>query len=75
MCGAHACLGIRIRDAGCIYMYSADALGFWGCVGSQLVPLPRYAYLIRLGILLSNPSPITDKGIGNSGDQELSSAQ
>jgi hypothetical protein len=44
MCGADVCLGIQIRDTGRVYMFSADALGFWGFVGSQLVSLPRYAY-------------------------------
>jgi hypothetical protein len=37
MCGADVCLGIRIRDTGRVYMFSADASGFWGFVGSQLV--------------------------------------
>jgi hypothetical protein len=45
MCGADVCLGIRIRDTGRVYMFSADASGFWEFVGSQLVSLPRYAYL------------------------------
>jgi hypothetical protein len=45
MCDADVCLGIRIRDTGRVYMFSADASGFWGFVGSQLVSLPRYAYL------------------------------
>jgi hypothetical protein len=40
MCGADVCLGIRIRDTGRVYMFSADASGFWGFVGSQLVSLP-----------------------------------
>jgi hypothetical protein len=59
MCGADVCLGIRIRDTGHVYMFSADASGFWGFIGSQLVSLPRYTLslqsLIRLGFLLSNP--------------------
>jgi hypothetical protein len=41
MCGADVCLGIRIRDTGRVYMFSADASGFWEFVGSQLVSLPR----------------------------------
>jgi hypothetical protein len=40
MCGADVCLGIRIRDTGRVYMFSADASGFWEFVGSQLVSLP-----------------------------------
>jgi hypothetical protein len=45
MCGADVCLGIRIRDTGRVYMFSADASGFWELVGLQLVSLPRYACL------------------------------
>jgi hypothetical protein len=45
MCGADVCLGIRIRDTGRVYMFSADASGFWEFVGSQLVSLPQFAYL------------------------------
>jgi hypothetical protein len=45
MCDADVCLGIRIRDTGRVYMFSADASGFWEFVGSQLVSLPRYACL------------------------------
>jgi hypothetical protein len=59
MCGADVCLGIRIRDTGRVYMFSADASGFWEFVGSHLVSLPRFAYLynplIRLEFVLSNP--------------------
>jgi hypothetical protein len=40
MCGADVCLGIRIRDTARVYMFSADASGFWGFVGSQLVSSP-----------------------------------
>jgi hypothetical protein len=47
MCGADVCLGICIRDTGRVYMFSADALGFWGFVGSQLVSLPQYVYLFN----------------------------
>jgi hypothetical protein len=37
MCGADVCLGIRIRDTGRVYIFSADASGFWAFVGSNLV--------------------------------------
>jgi hypothetical protein len=37
MCGADVCLGIRIRDTGRVYIFSADASGFWAFVGSKLV--------------------------------------
>jgi hypothetical protein len=47
MCGADVYLGIQIRDTGRVYMFSADASGFWGFIGSQLVSLPRYAYLFK----------------------------
>jgi hypothetical protein len=47
MCGADVSLGIRIRDTGRVYMFSADASGFWEFVGSQLVSLPRFAYLFN----------------------------
>lgn len=47
MCGADVCLGIRIRDTGRVYMFSADASGFWEFVGLQLVSLPRLAYLFN----------------------------
>jgi hypothetical protein len=39
LCGANVYLGIHIRDTGHIYMFSADASGFWEFVGSQLVSL------------------------------------
>jgi hypothetical protein len=37
MCGADVCLGIRIRDTGRVYIFSADASGFWSFIGSELV--------------------------------------
>ncbi len=37
MCGADVCLGIRIRESGRIYIFSADPSGFWAFVGAQLV--------------------------------------
>ncbi|KAL4744300.1 hypothetical protein BDW72DRAFT_188858 [Aspergillus terricola var. indicus] len=40
MCGADVCLGIRIRESGQVYIFSADASGFWAFVGSQLVYSP-----------------------------------
>jgi hypothetical protein len=39
MCGADVCLDMRIRDTGRVYMFSADASGFWGFwgfVGSKI---------------------------------------
>lgn len=47
MCGADVCLGIRTRDTGRVYIFSADASGFWGFVGAQLVSPPRHAYLFN----------------------------
>jgi hypothetical protein len=47
ICGADVCLGIRIRDTGRVYILSADASGFWGFVGSQLVSFPRFAYIFN----------------------------
>jgi hypothetical protein len=37
----------KMCGAGRVYMFSADASGFWGFVGAQLVSLPRYAYLFN----------------------------
>ncbi|KAB8077629.1 hypothetical protein BDV29DRAFT_45336 [Aspergillus leporis] len=42
MCDADVCLGIRIRDTGRVYMFSADASGFWESVGSQLDPIIQH---------------------------------
>jgi hypothetical protein len=36
MCGADVCLDIHIRDTGRVYMFSADASGFWGFLGSKI---------------------------------------
>jgi hypothetical protein len=47
MCGADVCLGIRIRDTGRVYMFSADASGFWEFVGSHLVSLPRFVISLQ----------------------------
>ncbi|CAG8109306.1 unnamed protein product [Penicillium nalgiovense] len=37
MCGADVCLGIRIRQSGKVFIFSADASGFWSFLSSQLV--------------------------------------
>jgi hypothetical protein len=37
MCGADVCLGIRIRESGKVFIFSADASGFWSFLDSQLV--------------------------------------
>jgi hypothetical protein len=37
MCDADVCLGIRLRETGQVYIFSADASGFWAFLGSQLV--------------------------------------
>ena len=37
ICDADVCLGIRIRETGRVYIFSADDSGFWTFVGSQLV--------------------------------------
>ncbi|KAF3403874.1 hypothetical protein F1880_010274 [Penicillium rolfsii] len=44
MCDADVCLGIRLRETGQVYNFSADASGFWAFPGSQLVsyyPTPK----------------------------------
>jgi hypothetical protein len=37
LCGADVCLGIRIRESGKVFIFSADASGFWSFLSSQLV--------------------------------------
>jgi hypothetical protein len=37
MCGADVCLGIRIRESGEVFIFSADSSGFWSFLRSQLV--------------------------------------
>ncbi|CAG7939888.1 unnamed protein product [Penicillium salamii] len=37
ICGADVCLGIRIRELGKVFIFSADASGVWSFLGSQLV--------------------------------------
>ncbi|KAJ5152425.1 hypothetical protein N7492_009705 [Penicillium capsulatum] len=36
MCNADICVGIRIRESGHVFIFSADASNFWSFVGSQL---------------------------------------
>ncbi|KAL4767094.1 hypothetical protein BDW60DRAFT_200776 [Aspergillus nidulans var. acristatus] len=36
ICGADVCLGIRIRDSGQVFIFSADPSGFWSFLRSQL---------------------------------------
>ncbi|KAJ5746807.1 hypothetical protein N7520_011989 [Penicillium odoratum] len=36
ICGADVCLGIRIRESGKVFIFSADASGFWSFLSSQL---------------------------------------
>jgi hypothetical protein len=38
-CGADVCLGIRIRESGKIFIFSADISGFWSFIGPH--PLPK----------------------------------
>ncbi|KAF7590506.1 hypothetical protein BBP40_002803 [Aspergillus hancockii] len=37
MCGADICLGIRIRESGQVFIFSADSSGFWSFLSTQLV--------------------------------------
>lgn len=37
MCDADIYLSIRIRETGRVYIFSADDLGFWAFMGSQLI--------------------------------------
>ncbi|KAJ6168185.1 hypothetical protein N7497_001028 [Penicillium chrysogenum] len=37
MCGAEVCLGIRIRQSGKVFLYSAGASEFWSTLSSQLL--------------------------------------
>ncbi|KXL49170.1 hypothetical protein M433DRAFT_141688 [Acidomyces richmondensis BFW] len=44
MCDADVCLGIRLRETGQVYFFSADASGFWAFLSSQLnsyYPTPK----------------------------------
>ncbi|KAJ5471786.1 hypothetical protein N7530_009143 [Penicillium desertorum] len=44
MCDTDVCLGILLCDTGEVYILSADALGFWAFLGSQLnsyYPTPK----------------------------------
>ncbi|CRL22549.1 unnamed protein product [Penicillium camemberti] len=36
LCGADVCLGIRIRDTGRVFTFSADRSGFWAFLSSKL---------------------------------------
>lgn len=35
-CGADVSLGIRIRESGKVFIFSADASGFWSVLGPHL---------------------------------------
>ncbi|KAJ5346770.1 Transcription factor MADS-box [Penicillium brevicompactum] len=37
LCEADVCVGIRVRETGQVFILSADASGFWGFLGSQVV--------------------------------------
>ena len=37
LCGADVCLCIRIRESGQVYIFLADATGFWSFLRSHLV--------------------------------------
>lgn len=37
LCGAEVCLGIRIRESGKVYIFSADHSGYWSFLGRKLV--------------------------------------
>ncbi|PKX99509.1 uncharacterized protein P174DRAFT_334459, partial [Aspergillus novofumigatus IBT 16806] len=54
MCGADIYLGICIRDTGQVYIFSADASGFWAFVGS------------KLNCYYPPPSQVTDRDFSNS---------
>ena len=63
MCGADVCLGIRIRESGQVFIFTADPSGFWSFLSSQLVcygkrsPAPSFPSLLTfLGLLLPNTS-------------------
>ncbi|KAF3386949.1 hypothetical protein F1880_000447 [Penicillium rolfsii] len=36
MCGADVCLGIRIRESGEVFIFSADSSGIWSFLRTQL---------------------------------------
>lgn len=40
-CGADVSLGIRIRESGKVFIFSADASGFWSVLGPHLVGLEK----------------------------------
>lgn len=57
LCGADVCFGIRIRESGQVFIYSADDLGFWDYLGSHLVCLTQpwsdmFAKICRTVIIL-----------------------
>lgn len=37
LCGADVCLGIRLRESGKVFIFSADTSGFWSFLGPHLV--------------------------------------
>jgi hypothetical protein len=41
LCGADVCFGIRIRESGQVFIFSADDSGFWTFLGSHLVYLTQ----------------------------------
>lgn len=42
LCGADVCLGIRIRESGQVFIFSADSSGIWSFLRSQLVGIVEY---------------------------------
>jgi len=41
LCGADVCLGIRIRESGKVFIFSADTSGFWSFLAPHLVGLEQ----------------------------------
>jgi hypothetical protein len=51
LCGADVCLGIRIRESGKVFIFSADTSGFWSFLTAQLVCLRScvdYDHILKL---------------------------
>jgi hypothetical protein len=69
LCGADACFGIRIRESGQVFIFSADDSGFWTFLTSHLVCLTqpwsdKFAKICRTVTMLhrcKGPKGITSK--------------
>lgn len=70
ICDADVCLGIRIRETGRVFTFSADASGFWAFLKSQLVCFPTCRVqpkkLTSLGFILSDPDSENGHGSRSS---------